>query len=177
MADKSSITKLILEKINEAGEIALESIFPRNRVESRIWRQLLGLPLGYEFSPRTFSTILSRLKNQGLVAKKGSHRKSIWSLTQKGSDLLVDEISEGLPQEDGMMRLVIFDVPESERGKRDLMRIELIACGYNQLQKSVWVGYRPLPQSFIKNLDDLKLKDRVEIFSVNKKGTLDSFIG
>ncbi|MEK9174882.1 MAG: hypothetical protein AAB725_02845 [Patescibacteria group bacterium] len=174
--DKSSITKLILEKINEAGEITLEIIFPRHRAESRVWRQMLGFPTSYEFSPRTFSAILSRLKSQGLVVKKGNHGKSLWSLTKKGSDLLIDEISAGLPQEDGLMRLVIFDVPESERGKRDLMRTELVACGYNQLQKSVWVGYRPLPERFIKNLDDLKLKDKVEIFSVNKKGTLDKFI-
>ncbi len=171
MADGLSITRLILNKINEIGDITLESIFPRGRAESRLWRTALGLPNDYEFSPKTFSAILSRLKKQGLVVKNGNHRKSIWSLTKNGSDLLIDEINS-LPDEDGIIRLVIFDIPESERRKRDLIRLELVSCGYNQLQRSVWVGYRPLPEKFVKNLDELKLKDKVEILSVNKEGTL-----
>lgn len=172
MANKLSVTRLILDKINEAGYLTLDSLLPRNRAESGLWRSILGLPTGYEFSPRTFSAILSRLKSQGLVAKKGSHRKSTWSLTKKGSDSLIDEIASSLPEEDGVIRLVVFDIPETERRKRDLVRAELVSCGYNQLQRSVWMGYRPLPQKFIQSLDDMRLKDKVEIVSIKKEGTL-----
>lgn len=170
---KTSLTQLVLEKLREAGELTLEAALPRNRAESKLWRQILGLPTGYEFSSRTFSTILYRLKKQGLVDKTGLHRRSIWSLTGEGKNSM-DAIKSNLSQEDGIVRLVMFDIPEVESSKRRLTREKLLACGFSQLQKSVWVGYRPLPQKFIKFLDDMKLKGKVQIVSIDKKGTLET---
>ncbi len=170
---KISLTHLILEKFQEAGELTLEAVLPRNRAEGRMWRQVLGLPTGHEFSPRTFSAILSRLKKQGLVAKTGLQGKSLWLITNKGKDSVKDVVESSLPKEDGITRLVMFDIPETESGKRRLVRVQLIACGFRQLQKSVWMGYRPLPEKFIKSLDYLKLKDKVQIVSINKSGTLE----
>lgn len=171
---KVSLTRLILEKFQEAGELTLEAVLPRNRAESRIWRQILGLPTGYEFSSRTFSVILSRLRKQGLVAKTGPHRKSLWSLTGEGKDFVEDIVDSDLPKEDGVIRLVMFDIPETESGKRRSVREQLIACGFEQLQKSVWMGYRPLHEKFIKSLDDMKLKGKVQIVSIDKSGTLET---
>jgi DNA-binding transcriptional regulator PaaX len=171
--DKATLTRLILEKFQEAGELTLEAILPSNRAEGKMWRQILGLSTEYEFSPRTFSAILSRLKKQGLVSKTGSHRKSIWAITSEGKDFTKDAIESSLPKEDGVARLVMFDIPETESGKRKLVRVHLISYGFKQLQKSVWVGYRPLPEKFIKSLDDMKLKDKVQIVSINKSGTLE----
>ena len=48
-----------------------------------------------------------------------------------------------------------------------------MAANYSQLQKSVWLGYNPLPESFIKFLDELKLKNKVHIVSIAKQGTLE----
>ncbi len=172
--NKTSLTSLILGKFQEAGEMTLGAVLPINRTEGKIWRQVLGLPTGYEFSSRTFSVILSRLKKQGLVAKTGLHGKSLWFLTNKGKDYINDTVESSLPIEDGIMRLVMFDIPETESGKRKSVRIQLVACGYRQLQKSVWMGYRPLPEKFIKSLDDMKLKNKVQIVSINKRGTLET---
>ena len=172
MINRATLTSVILDKIQQAGELTLEGLLPSNRTEARIWRKALGLHDKYEFSPRTFSAILSRLKNQNLVVKNGEHRKSLWSLTKKGKSYS-DVIVSSLPKEDGIIRLVMFDIPEIERKKRDLVRYELVACEYKQLQKSVWIGYRPLPEKFVKSLDDLKLKDKVQIVSINKTGTIE----
>lgn len=171
---KVSLVRLILEKFQEAGGLTLEAVLPRNRVEGRMWRQVLGLPSGYEFSPRTFSVILSRLKNQGLVDKTGPHRKSLWLFTNKGKDFMENITKSSLPKEDGVIRLVMFDIPETESGKRRLVRERLLVCGFSQLQKSVWMGYRPLPENFIKSLDDMKLKNKVQIVSIDKGGTLET---
>ncbi|MEK7500771.1 MAG: CRISPR-associated endonuclease Cas2, partial [Patescibacteria group bacterium] len=70
-------------------------------------------------------------------------------------------------------RLVMFDIPESKRKKRNWLRMNLMAANYSQLQKSVWLGYNPLPESFIKFLDELKLKNKVHIVSIAKQGTLE----
>lgn len=172
---KISFSQLILEKLNEAGNLALDGLFPRNRAEGRLWRNVLGLPTSYELSARKFSVILSKLKNQGLVAKSGGHKKSFWSLTTKGENKLkflktLDDIEP--PKPDGVPRLVMFDIPEPERKKRNWLRTNLVAANFKQLQKSVWLGYNPLPESFIKMLDELKLKDKIHIVSINKSGTL-----
>lgn len=167
------MTGLILEKFQEAGELTLEAILPCNRVEGRVWRRILGLPTDYEFSPRTFSATLSRLKKQGLVARTGPHRRSLWFLTNNGKSFIKDIVESSLPKEDGVIRLVMFDIPEKESGKRRSVREQLIACGFGRLQKSVWMGYRPLPEKFIKSLDEMKLKGKVQIVSINKSGTLE----
>lgn len=173
MINKASFPRAVLDKLRQMGELTVNGLLPNNRAEARIWRKALGLHDKYAFSPKTFSSVLSRLKSQGLVVKHGEHRKSLWSLTKKGENCL-DIISASLPKEDGVIRLVAFDIPEIERKKRDLVRYELVACGYKQFQKSMWIGYRPLPDKFVKLLDDLKLKNKVQIIGINKTGTMES---
>ena len=77
-----------------------------------------------------------------------------------------------LPEKDGVIRLVIFDIPEKERKKRLWLRLELLACDYGLLQKSVWVGYCPLPKDFLDSLEYLNLRPYVQIFSIKHSGTL-----
>ena len=79
-----------------------------------------------------------------------------------------------MPESDGITRLVIFDIPERERKKRDILRVELIGSDFQMLQKSVWIGRRPLPKDFVAFLDSLDLKNRVHIFSVKDRGTLEA---
>ncbi|MBI4120573.1 MAG: hypothetical protein HY454_03870 [Parcubacteria group bacterium] len=176
MKTNKSISRFILEKLAEVGELTLEGLFPENRVEGRIWRQVLGLPSGYEFSRETFSTTLSRLKKQGLVKKSGGRRKAVWSIIGQGKEKLnFGNYPFASIKTDGLPRLVMYDVPELERKKRDWLRYGLVACGYKQLQKSVWLGYCPLTEEFVKSLSDLGLKSRVHVVSIHKKGTLEEF--
>ena len=58
---RNSFSRLVLEKIAEVGELALEGLFPKNRAEGRIWREILNLPNGYEFSRPNFSAVLSQV--------------------------------------------------------------------------------------------------------------------
>ena len=173
---RSTISKLILEKLSEVGELALEGLFPKNRVEGKIWRETLGLPTGYEFSRPSFSVILSRLKSQGLVAKTGGSRYPVWILTNQGKNKIKSYGYFIKPAKaDGIPRLVAYDIPEKERKKRDWLRYELVACGYNPLQKSVWLGYSPLPEEFVQSLKDMNLRNKVHLVSIHKKGTLTEF--
>ena len=50
---------------------------------------------------------------------------------------------------DGKWRVIIFDIPEKLRGKRDLLRKELNNFGFMQLQRSVWAYPYKLPQEFV----------------------------
>jgi phenylacetic acid degradation operon negative regulatory protein len=175
MKSKKYFSTIILEKLAELGELSLEAMFPRNRAESAIWRKVLGLSQGYEFSRQTFSTTLARLKKQGLVKGASAKRKFLWSITNKGHAKLMSS-RVLIPEEiDGIPRLVVYDVPESNRRKRDWLRKDLVACGYKQLQKSVWLGYRPLPAGFAELIDELKLRRKIHILGIDidKEGTLE----
>ena len=171
MERKNSITQIILEKLSEAGALTLEALFPRHRTEAKVWRRLLGLPEGYEFSRPAFSVVLSRLKDQGLVTKTKRKRNASWVVTLRGRNKVLSYTLEK-SKPDGIPRIVMYDIPELERKKRDWLRYELIACDYKQLQKSVWLGYCPLPEEFVKSLKDMNIKNKVHIISVHKTGTL-----
>ena len=167
---RKTLTGVILQTISEVGEATLDSFFPAKYPEARLWRELLGSPK-QEFSPRTFSAILSRLRSQGLVEKRKARGRYIWRISTKGkSHLRHQEIDK--PKSDGIKRLVIFDVPENMRAKRVAIRAGLIANGFKMLQKSVWLGTSPLADEFIEMLDGLELKPHVHIFAIRGSGTL-----
>jgi len=171
-AAKPAMSILILKAIAKFGYTGLDAFFPAKYPEARLWRKLLGLNDSYKFSKQTFSSILWRLQSQGLAAKSPKG----WGITALGGDLIKKikrAEDSNLSSEDGIMRLVIFDIPERERKKRIWLRIELTGYGYTLLQKSVWVGYRPLPQNFLEDLDYMNLMRCIHIFSISRAGTLE----
>ena len=170
MPRATTIKRLILEKIAELGDAAIGSFFPAKYPEARMWRELLG-GRPRKFSRRSFSTILSKLRTEGLVERRGSRQSASWRLSDDGRAYLRQQMKP-LPKPDGIQRLVIFDIPEAMRAKRQAIRAELISCDYQQLQKSVWLGEKPLSNDFIELLDALDAKPYVHIFSVRKTGTL-----
>ncbi len=169
---RPSLTRLILEKIGEAGEVLLDSFFPAKYPEARLWRKLLGLDPSYEFKRPTFTAILSQLKAQGLIRPAPKRDRRYWRLTPAGRAALIERQRGTLHRPDGHTRLVCFDIPERDQAKRRWLRGELITSGYRQLQKSVWVGETPLPQEFIEALDTLELRGQVHILRVAPGGTL-----
>ncbi len=170
----ATLSRLIVEKLAEFGEVSLSAFFPAKYPEARLWRSILNLDDDYRFRRETFSALLSRLRAQGLIERKGTTRKSKWRLTKRGLDYLAKLKPKVESRPDGVERLVIFDIPEKERKKRDAIRLELVAAGYRQLQKSVWRGNRPLPEDFLELVDVLELHSHLHIFSIREKGTLDS---
>ena len=170
IASRNTITRLILEKMSELGGLTLDAFFPRYYSYTRISRLLFGLDKARKISP-----LLSRLQKQGLVARSGVRRKSSWVITEKGRMLLQKENSlttRIIPPRDDIIRLVIFDIPEHDRKKRDLLRVELTSYNFSQFQKSVWIGHNPLPEEFIEFLDAHLLEKKVHIFSVKERGTI-----
>lgn len=130
-----------------------------------------------ELKPRTISTTLQRLQKQGLVVRENRN----WSLTKDGEkfiksffDLRLKYGKHKLPEKDGISRIVIFDIPEKERDKRDWIRGELLYHQYEPLQKSVWIGYCPLLPQLIENIDHMGLSKYIHIFSVKDEGTINS---
>jgi phenylacetic acid degradation operon negative regulatory protein len=126
------------------------------------------------FNEETFRSVLSRLKQQGLIKHEG-HGK--WHITEQGKKATTT-LSRYLGYEQWKRKrapgriIIIFDIPEIQRKKRDYLRIELLSLDFSPLQKSVWIGGGPLPDAFLKYLRDMGLLSYVHIFSIQKFGTI-----
>ena len=172
---KNSMTHAILACVAELGETTLSAFFPSKYPQAAIWRPLLGLERGKKMKREIISTILWRLQQQGLVKRTGAKKTAKWRVTPYGMEKLnqKEARARSKPVSDGIMRLVIFDIPENERRKRDVIRAELVRYGFQQLQKSVWIGRCPIPKDFITLIDVLTLNGKVHIFSVQDQGTIE----
>ena len=65
--------------------------------------------------------------------------------------------------------IIIFDIPEKERSKRDWLRSQLKLFGFKQIQKSVWFGPRNLPKEFFAYLKELGIKEYIKMFKTSGK--------
>ena len=133
---QSSLTRDILEHLAEGGKIMLEAFFPRGYSYTDPSRRLFSLdrPCRHQFIPtqqRSLSTILSRLRKEGLVARDGARKKTSWSITHKGNRRLqlfastksLPKNTYTVPKKDGKLRIVAFDIPERERRKTKKTRL------------------------------------------------------
>lgn len=127
----------------------------------------------HDFSRRsrgTVSVTLYRMKKQKLVSASGPHKRTIWKITQKGKGYFKDAKNDfDLLPEDGKTRVVMFDIPEDRRGERNWLRTELLSCNYSPLQKSVFVGKRPLPTELLKKIRERKLVANIHVVGLEGK--------
>lgn len=139
---------------------------------------------------QSFYSLLNQLKRDGLVKKKSSAKGAIWHITPHGishftkvqlrksrntkegqTELSLPKKKYKVAKAKGLM-IVAFDIPESERKRRDWLRSYLVSFGFSQLQKSVWTGQNGIPEEFVKDLRELNMLSWVHIFSVAERGTL-----
>jgi len=122
-----------------------------------------------------FYSLLSKLKKQGLIYKSKNNK---WAITKKGRTKLALLQKQAIYQKKYEIQLkkelviVIFDIPEKDRRKRNWIRKTLQELDFKILQRSVWLGRGGLPDEFIKDLRKLELKPHVHIFSIKKSGTI-----
>ena len=131
---------------------------------------------------KRYARFLYRLRQDGLI--KGKEQKSgmLVALTPKGRKKLIalkeryagrlPEVSAYDKNESDKFIIVVFDIPERERKKRDWLRSVLKNIGLKLVQKSVWMGKVKVSKDFIDDLSELKLIDYVEIFEISKTGSL-----
>ena len=172
--NKLSGTKLnILQKIAEFGFITIDSFFPKKYAYSNLSRKIFNLD-DENFNRDKLSRSLSKLQQHGLIQRMGSKKKSKWNITKLGQQFVEDARTTKIkPKEDGILRIIMFDIPEKYAVKRRWLRRELLYLNYKILQKSVWIGKTPVPKEFLKNINILNLQKNINIFIVSKKEVLD----
>ena len=186
---ESKIIPKILEILQSGAEATAQifDIFTSGYSESyrkahRYARQRLHFSTDWAEDYRSkqrFYSLLNKLKRDGLVKKNSSGRQSRWTITKTGLIKLagIKKVNEEERKlNDGLWRIVIFDVPEKERPKRIWLRSALTNNNFKMLQKSVWIGKRKLPEKFILSLKQKQMITYVYIFEVGKTGTLHEII-
>ncbi len=128
-----------------------------------------------------YHNLIYKLKKSGLIEEKLKNNKKFFILTAKGKEkisFLKQRSKARLPEyfyskeKSDKFTIIIFDIPEKEKRKRNWLRAVLGNLGFKMVQKSVWIGKIKVPKEFLDDLFNLKLIDFVEIFEISKTGSL-----
>ncbi len=163
--DNDSITKKILRGLLIAGAIYIAASSPYFAfyLSRNFWRAL-----GRTKPPQKdnrFRNAFYYLKRRGLLDIRKKDRQIYIALTAEGrkraGKYLIDDLEIKKPKVwDERWRIVVFDIPNITRIKRDALRGKLKELGFFRLQQSVWV----CPYQCKKEIDLLR-----EFFGLNSK--------
>ena len=122
------------------------------------------------YKKESVQVALSRLRKKGYI----DNSTAGWSLTKKGEQYssgtrLLSYVSSPFSENSPTSMIISFDIPEPDRKIRNWLRNQIKIFGYKMLQQSLWLGPGPLPASFLKRLEKLKIRGRVKIFSKVKR--------
>lgn len=141
MAGKRLVTmKGVLSWLDDVGDVML----PMSR--KQVYRQLNNpkFPDWEDYFPSRVERVVKRLERKGLVARKKAGDGIKLTLTEEGKKTAwLENLENFEPKKgkwDGKWRIVIFDVDESRKKKRNLLRKYLKRLGFWQIQKSVWIN-------------------------------------
>lgn len=123
-----------------------------------------------DFRKQTFTSSLARLKKKGFIEKRVDENKVIIKLTEAGRDWLLKKGPDYQLNWDGIWRLVIFDIPESHRKVRDVLRGRLKSWGFDKWQKSVWASRKPLTNELRLLVKELGIENWVLVIESNNVG-------
>ena len=100
---------------------------------------LIEAVLSITFTPVSVVNEIAHLLNEGLIEKE----EQKLSLSLIGLNELSQSVNFRNKGEnwDGLFRFVTFNIPESQRGKRDKLRRQLKADGYRQFMGALWVNF------------------------------------
>lgn len=137
MIEKIDFKKVILMTIATAGILTIAVLAP-NALQflKPFLKQNKKYNLKYYLNQKA-----QKMIQNGLLKIETENGQQFISLTNKGErKLLYYKITEKKKQKwDGKWRVVIFDVWENVRYKRNLLRMEIKDFGFIQLQRSVWI--------------------------------------
>ena len=156
---RSEITKMILKGLLYTGGITIALTSPHfvSKILPRIIKYARHKKKMKKIERRRFYNSFNYLKNQGLIKMERKRKQLYVSLTKEGrkkcGKFQIDDLKIKKPRRwDNKWRILIFDVKEKQRIKREALRGKLKELGLYQLQKSVWV----CPYDFFKEIDLLR---------------------
>jgi len=167
----------ILISLLERGFVTLDAILEGPKLTtSQAYKRALALKTPQEYyeilkniQKNSARTILWRLEKKGLVEKK-ENKYSISKIgllflkkKLKNKDILLNKKAW-----DGKWRLIAFDIPQKIKKERDWLRYSLQKSGYQQFQKSVFIGKNPLERDLMREIIEKKLNNYIRIITIGE---------
>lgn len=126
----------------------------------RMMRGQMEHEFGYDATYKKFHRSMCQLVNQGELIRQSKNR---YQLTDKGMLKVLPMIKPHLAK-DGLMRVLVFDVPEDRRLLRDRFRRHINLLGFQMHQKSVWVSKYDCEKWLLKIADYHGVKNYVSLY-------------
>jgi phenylacetic acid degradation operon negative regulatory protein len=146
--------------LKRGGEIGIGSLI-----------ELLG-NLG--LSQQAVRSAVSRMCRAGLLKVRRVGRKSYYSLTEDGHQLLTKGAQRIFERKnsnwDGSWNIVTYSIPEQRRQARDRLRLELNWMGYGALTEATWISPYDLTKEVEELGDRLKIRDCIQVFQARNQG-------
>ncbi|OGD68414.1 hypothetical protein A2996_03555 [Candidatus Campbellbacteria bacterium RIFCSPLOWO2_01_FULL_34_15] len=176
---KVNLKKIILTTIATAGLLSVVILAPN---ALQVLEQFSGKKKYHR--KKRLNGAIENLLRKDLIEFETKNGKKFVRLTKKGSDQLVKyqlgDLEIKKPKKwDKKWRMIIFDIKESRRTTRDILRNTLNRLGFVKLQNSVWVFPYDCEELIIMLKSDLFVgKDVLYIIAdkiENNKWLRDSF--
>jgi DNA-binding transcriptional regulator PaaX len=144
---KGSLSYLVLLSLEKAAEsLDLEGFTYSGQMKAL--RGIEAHP-----SKKTLAETVRRLRLKGMVEyERKVDGELLLKLSMLGKDVLADKKE---PESDAKYRIVIWDIPESKRTLRDMLRRKLRDWGFVTLQRSVWISQRNVTGQLRRLITDL----------------------
>jgi phenylacetic acid degradation operon negative regulatory protein len=129
---------------------------------------LIHLLSALGWSAASTRTVLSRMTRKGwLLVPRG--RRGEYDLSARGRRLLeagAERIYHPPRSErwDGTWYLVSYSIPESQRKRRDQLRVRLQWLGFGQLANGLWISPHEVTQEVRALAQQLRVIDHLEVF-------------
>ncbi len=155
--------EVVLFKLTNKLNTIVDLLVPRHAGETALANVLLKLTI------RTIHRqILSRLRKDKLIESvNGSYR-----VTKLGKNYVTTLIKKIKGDQkirwDHLWRVIIFDIPETRKKDRALLRRLMYSTGFRKLQASVWISPYPIPRDFNEVLWEHRLKKHILYLLVKK---------
>jgi phenylacetic acid degradation operon negative regulatory protein len=114
------------------------------------------------FSSQRVYLYLNRLYKKGFIHKIKKEKNIFFTSKKLPYDIIFTNL-EKLKIEsykhkwDGKWRLVIYDIPEKKRGKRNLFRMFIKELGFGKVKESCWIS----PYDFSSQIYDFTKRERI----------------
>jgi len=125
-----------------------------------------NLPSEKEFLSDRLIEYLRNLKKSGYIEIEKINGSSSVRLTTKGKIKNMENPDNN--QSDGQLRILSYDIPEAESGKRQHFCRIIRRIGFKQLQKSLWICQFNKADEIDLVIDELQIRKYVAYFIANK---------
>ncbi len=137
-------------------------------VDSKMLFKSFGQGLKY----KDFYNLLFRLSELGLAEKQKIPGGLDMLITEEGKKIL----TRNKPIKDGVWKIVIFDIPETQKKIRQILRAKLKALHFKKWQNSIWISPYKLDEEVENELKQLAKKFFIRLIKtidINETGDLE----